>query len=741
MLQDQENCVQYSIYFPLPNQQPQPYQITLLQETCALVISHVQCFLIGHLWQKDPFSLQVTLARNGDPAYPFLHGQTRFGDCIDDEWLIVFLLREISIKFKEAIISVSDNDGEFLLIEAAMELPNWLDPSNSQNRVYIHQGKLHIIPLPKTPAEIMQIPTGKLTRQRAIELVRVGTGLKTESETKIYEAAFERIRGYPDEARANDHRARCLVPRFIVYLARREPQLVAQAVEAFCTRDPISMKACVTMTKFPPSTSVSSVIRLTRTLYAQLVGQQLHAPKSFKMPPMSDRKRFKEAELGMKLVVAISPCFPIRTQGRLVFSVIDAPEIGSMPWRPYPYVGLWLRNPVFRQSYPFDSDPQWGAFRHSLTRRGYFRGELEGSRLYRELEGVAKNQYFQNKKAPVNTTTDSDSDSEVIISKFHSATLPPRRLIDRLLSSYSETAPLPPLPDDGDREDDDREDDDSWMNVDPRQLEDMLKARVGGVMRHEKERDGQEVEGSSLDLMDMAGKFEKFVEWDQSGVEGAEFPGELENDDGEEYDSMDEGQEDGDEDKDEAISFNPNEFLNIMRKTLGISDDKYLRLAAAKSAPKGSTTATIPMTTPAKPTASATSARSRLDKVPAPSTKPAEPHVSFAAEIEKISSALPPSTVSTSTLESYMASMDHELGSHAKIAGSFTRLPMEQEGEELEEDETRPVDLKLNLVKNMLESFKSQEGLPGPAESLLGRFGVLLLRDEGEEEMEAGGSE
>ncbi|RUS23634.1 SGT1 protein-domain-containing protein, partial [Jimgerdemannia flammicorona] len=133
-LQDQENCVQYSIYFPLPNQQPQPYQITLLQETCALVISHVQCFLIGHLWQKDPFSLQVTLARNGDPAYPFLHGQTRFGDCIDDEWLIVFLLREISIKFKEAIISVSDNDGEFLLIEAAMELPNWLDPSNSQNR-------------------------------------------------------------------------------------------------------------------------------------------------------------------------------------------------------------------------------------------------------------------------------------------------------------------------------------------------------------------------------------------------------------------------------------------------------------------------------------------------------------------------------------------------------------------------------------------------------------------------------
>lgn len=34
-------------------------------------------------------------------------------------------------------IRIEDNDGEFLLIEAADFLPKWLDPDNSANRVSI----------------------------------------------------------------------------------------------------------------------------------------------------------------------------------------------------------------------------------------------------------------------------------------------------------------------------------------------------------------------------------------------------------------------------------------------------------------------------------------------------------------------------------------------------------------------------------------------------------------------------
>ena len=45
---------------------------------------------------------------------------------------------------------VWDNDGEFLLIEAAYSLPRWLKPELSANRVWLSGGALHLVPLPCT---------------------------------------------------------------------------------------------------------------------------------------------------------------------------------------------------------------------------------------------------------------------------------------------------------------------------------------------------------------------------------------------------------------------------------------------------------------------------------------------------------------------------------------------------------------------------------------------------------------
>jgi hypothetical protein len=36
---------------------------------------------------------------------------------------------------KVLILSIRDTDGEFLLIEAANELPPWVSPENAENRV------------------------------------------------------------------------------------------------------------------------------------------------------------------------------------------------------------------------------------------------------------------------------------------------------------------------------------------------------------------------------------------------------------------------------------------------------------------------------------------------------------------------------------------------------------------------------------------------------------------------------
>lgn len=87
---------------------------------------------------SDPWNLgreEVELMVAFPLGIPLLRGRTNFGDSVADEWLVVYLLRELSSQFRDAWIRVYDTDGEFLLIEAANVLPRWLNPEVAENRV------------------------------------------------------------------------------------------------------------------------------------------------------------------------------------------------------------------------------------------------------------------------------------------------------------------------------------------------------------------------------------------------------------------------------------------------------------------------------------------------------------------------------------------------------------------------------------------------------------------------------
>lgn len=53
----------------------------------------------------------------------------------------------------------------------------------------------------------------------------------------------------------------------------------------------------------------------------------------------------------------------------------------------------------------------------------------------------------------------------------------------------------------------------------------------------------------------------------------------------------------------------------------------------------------------------------------------------------------------------------------------------EADDEEVNEDDYRPVDVDLTALKNILESYGGQEGLPGPAGNLLSAMGIRVPRD------------
>ena len=138
-----EDTLQYRLY---PTRQSADKVSVLALAT--VLKSYADDLLPGFLWHRDPFELKVV----SDTDNWLLEGTMRVGDCIDDEWCTVWLLREISKKWDIAIRSVrlsllpsllalklfhsvSDSDGEFLLIEAAEVLPSWVTPSNAENRV------------------------------------------------------------------------------------------------------------------------------------------------------------------------------------------------------------------------------------------------------------------------------------------------------------------------------------------------------------------------------------------------------------------------------------------------------------------------------------------------------------------------------------------------------------------------------------------------------------------------------
>lgn len=114
-----------------------------LQAICAAMLAHVDTLCREpstskpYIWQRDAFSLSPasSSSSSSSESNAVLWGATSFGESVEDEWFIVYILREISIRFPDTAIKVEDNDGQFLLIEAAEALPSWINPDNAENRV------------------------------------------------------------------------------------------------------------------------------------------------------------------------------------------------------------------------------------------------------------------------------------------------------------------------------------------------------------------------------------------------------------------------------------------------------------------------------------------------------------------------------------------------------------------------------------------------------------------------------
>lgn len=618
-----EDAVEYHLFLIPDKARGTEEHREILQKYIERIMTQFAPILVPYIWQNQPFNLKYKPAKGDVPAH--MYGMTKFGDNIEDEWFIVYVIKQITKEFPELVARIEDNDGEFLLIEAADFLPKWLDPDNSANRVFFRHGELCIIPVPRKSERISWLPKTSPTIQQALSIISAHPEAVLASES-IQAAVDRRISGYPGRIEASLHRAHCFLPAGIVAVLKQRPRLLSAAVQAFYLRDPIDLRACRVFKTFLPETRIMTSVTFTKCLYAQLVQQKFVPDRrsGYGLPPPS-HPQYRAYELGMKLAhgfeILCSKCSPHFSDSKK--SLVTA-------------------------------SPLWASFLESLKRNDYFKGLMEGSAQYQEKLEMAKNYFQLSIHRPESSLAMSPGEEILTVLQ----TLPFD--IDEL---KTEEADLPP------------EDDDQWLDLSPDQLDRLLQDAAG---RKESQPGPQKEEQQDYDVAQVSDSMKAFIS-KVSTHKGAELP----------------------RDPSEApITFDADSFLNYFDKILGTqplesdSDDPDLDDFEC------------------------------LDS---------EDDLGFEAlESESLKGAL-------GSLKSYMAQMDQELA-HTSMGRSFStrrRLnkdPLSQTANDNSDEEdagagdcaVEAVDVDLNLVSNILESYSSQAGQAGPASNLLHSMGVRL---------------
>ncbi|KAH7249668.1 SGT1 protein-domain-containing protein [Fusarium redolens] len=283
-----DNCVEYLLFF-LDSHVDTRKQLAQIENVRKSAIELAATLTKDYIWQKDEFNLTL----KNEKGLVYLHGITDYSDAVEDEWLIVYILRELSKSHPNLWIRVFDTDGEFLLVEAANVLPRWLNPEIDNNRAWINKGSLLLIPVKDEEG----------LRARNLELPDAVQVIKTKRDALVHSGfveaeAFYRLEKYPGQISESLHHSLVTIPRKLAYILHSLPKSVAPAVEEFYLRDPITLKRVISPPQplaFPPEDLITMSVRFSKVLFAQLRSQRFDAPPSWSEVL---RKAQKEAPSG-----------------------------------------------------------------------------------------------------------------------------------------------------------------------------------------------------------------------------------------------------------------------------------------------------------------------------------------------------------------------------------------------------------------------------------------------------------
>ncbi|KAF2717367.1 SGT1-domain-containing protein, partial [Polychaeton citri CBS 116435] len=637
-----DDCVEYIIHVIDAELQNANTLRTRLNDILKATSKLKKDILKDYIWQRDSFELVIkstaasetsdSSGRDLNALRLHLRGRTNFGDSISDEWLIVYVLRELSKQFLDAWIRVYDTDGEFLLIEAAAALPKWLNPDVAENRVWLNNGHIKLIPLQDGPSS------------RNLGITDAANFIETRKEDMIIspyleDEAFRRLRGYPAAIAESMHHAKVSIPRRLAYILRRNPAYISPAIESFYLRDPISVKPLTTKDtstlNFPPEDFITTSVRFTKVSYAQILSQVFNPPPAW--TGVAPRIQDPKVDKGMKLTCGFEMLL---------------------------------------------CDPQSKAKRTVL----------EMKLLLEDLEAGEE-------KLP--------SDSEIA--------LWPQQ-----------------------------EDDEKWLDIDYAEFEDELAGKKGEQSSDSKDSKGFGDKGAQENLKRMVSRFEDFLKDDEIGVAGVDDEVEDENDDESDSESGPDEEETSKVDlkpAHESNAYSGSEFKKIIDEVRDLHPDFIEKSGLLDEARKlalddeeiddedDELNEDEEMKKIMEIMEQELNGYGALDLKDGryKRTKPAQSQ-----------SKLDPSNENHATTKHYFGpERPPHMQQDALVRPGKGKARVQDVDEEfgpgdgeLSSDDDDFNDVDLGLAKNMLESFKGQAGLAGPAGNLMRAMGVNMPRDE-----------
>lgn len=209
--------------------------------------SAASAMALAHPWVRESFRLEVYAPKGSGsrrwtahPNYkhhdhaagrspfvqvPHLWTSMDVGASVDDAWVVLAIVAEITKEVPGSAAAVWDEQGDFVLIEAADHLPLWASaPEHTLARSFAVNGTWRLVSPDMCP------------RDAPLELLLESARLPESDAPDVWRCASARVRLAHDEA-GRAHRANAVLPTSTACTFDAHPWLAGAALDAFLARD------------------------------------------------------------------------------------------------------------------------------------------------------------------------------------------------------------------------------------------------------------------------------------------------------------------------------------------------------------------------------------------------------------------------------------------------------------------------------------------------------------------------